>query len=98
MDLKFDTPVPIIIGLGYPATVDGVMAACSFLDDWPAWRRDKSYSLALKACKAALAGEVEPSTTRTAFLAFARRHDLLAYEDEPAAAVAPALANPAVSR
>jgi hypothetical protein len=34
--------------------------------------------MALKACKAALAGEIEAETARGMFFAFAQRNDLLA--------------------
>ena len=90
MKLKFETPVPIIVGLGHPASVDGVMTAYAVLDNWPVWRRDRLHSLAIKACRAALAHEVEPETARTAFLAFAHRHDILANDDATPAITASA--------
>jgi hypothetical protein len=42
--------------------------------------RNAAHIMALKACKAALSGEVEAETARGTFEAFARKHDLLAPE------------------
>lgn len=98
-DLGFLAPVPIVVGLGYPAQIESVLGATAFLNDRPSWQKDRLYSLALKACRAALAGEIEAETARTAFAAFARRHGLLAYEDDHLPAIltdAPADARTAV--
>ncbi|MFP3636984.1 DUF982 domain-containing protein, partial [Bacillus sp. SIMBA_033] len=48
------------------------------LDEWPATFRDTAHSVALKACKAVLRGEIEAETARGLFTAFAEKHDLLA--------------------
>ncbi|MDH6298251.1 hypothetical protein M2315_004741 [Agrobacterium fabrum] len=44
--------------------------------------RDTAYSVALKACGAALRGEIEAETARGLFAAFAEKHDLLAPETD----------------
>ncbi|ANL39752.1 MULTISPECIES: DUF982 domain-containing protein [Rhizobium] len=76
----FKQPVTIFVGLGFPAEVRTVMEAYRHLDEWPAMLRDAAHSVALKACAAALRGEIEAETARGLFLAFAEKHDLLAPE------------------
>jgi hypothetical protein len=76
----FKQPVSILIGLGFPAEVRGVMDAYRHLVEWPASLRDGAHSVALKACNAALRGEIEAETARGLFAAFAEKHDLLVPE------------------
>ena len=77
--VMFEEPVTILLGLGIPTEVKSVMQAYRIVMDWrnPA---DQSRELALKACKAAINGEIEAQTARAVFVAFAERHDLLAPE------------------
>jgi hypothetical protein len=77
----FRQPVFILVGLGFPAEVRNVLEAYRHLSEWPATNRDSAHSIALKACAAALRGEIEAETARGLFVAFAERHDLLAPED-----------------
>jgi hypothetical protein len=74
----FKEPVAILVGLGFPAQVRSVMDAYRHLSEWPASLRDTAHSVALKACGAALRGEIEAETARGLFAAFAEKHDLLA--------------------
>jgi hypothetical protein len=53
------------------------MDAYQLLCDWPVSQRDSAHSVAMKACAAALRGEIEAETVRGLFAAFAQRHDLL---------------------
>lgn len=78
----FREPVTILVGLGFPAEVHTVMDAYRHLAEWPASMRDTAYSVALKACQAALRGEIEAETARGLFAAFAEKHDLLAPETD----------------
>ncbi|MBB3595868.1 hypothetical protein FHX08_006288 [Rhizobium sp. BK529] len=82
----FKRPVSILVGLGFPAEVGGVMDAYRYLSEWPASLRDAAHSIALKACGAALRGEVEAETARGLFAAFAEKHDLLAPKMGPGVA------------
>ncbi|CVI24601.1 Conserved hypothetical protein [Agrobacterium fabacearum CFBP 5771] len=82
----FREPVIILVGLGFPAEVRTVMDAYRHLVEWPASMRDTAYSVALKACGAALRGEIEAETARGLFAAFAEKHDLLAPETDIIAA------------
>lgn len=74
----FRHPVTILVGLGFPAEVRNVMDAYRHLVEWPASLRDAAHAIALKACQAALRGEIEAETARGLFAAFADKHDLLA--------------------
>ncbi|MBP1852834.1 DUF982 domain-containing protein [Rhizobium halophytocola] len=76
----FKQPVSIVVGLGFPADVRSVMDAYRHLTEWPVSLRDAAHSVALKACKAALCGQIEAETARGLFVAFADKHDLLAPE------------------
>jgi hypothetical protein len=82
----FRQPISILVGLGFPAEVRSVMDAYRHLVEWPALQRDNAHSVALKACSAALRGEIEAETARSLFAAFAEKHDLLAPETNVIAA------------
>ncbi|MDS7594435.1 DUF982 domain-containing protein [Agrobacterium tumefaciens] len=73
----FTKPVTILVGLGFPVDVRGVMDAYRYLVDWPTSLRDNAHTIAVKSCQAALRGEIEADTARGLFMAFAEKHDLL---------------------
>lgn len=75
---EFERPVVILTGLGHPAAIASAMEAYMFLADWPVSRRDPVHGFALKACLAAIRGEIEPDTARGLFTSWAEKHDLLA--------------------
>lgn len=64
----FKEPVSILVGLGFPAEMRSAMDAYRYLSEWPADLRDNAHSVALKACGAALRGEIEADTARGLFL------------------------------
>ncbi|NKN35849.1 DUF982 domain-containing protein [Agrobacterium sp. a22-2] len=74
----FETPVTILTGLGIPTEIPTVTHAYELLMDWPADSYDPARALALKACMAALSGDIEAETARSVFAAFAEKHDLIA--------------------
>lgn len=74
----FRKPVTILVGLGSRAEVCNVMDAYRHPVEWPVSFRDETHSVALKACQAAMGGEIEAETVRGLFAAFADKHDLLA--------------------
>ena len=84
--IAFEEPVSVLVGLGLPSRVENVMEACALLDDWPPSKRDSAHAIALKACRAALAGDIDAETARATFVAFARRANLLAPEVDGAIA------------
>ncbi|RWY79885.1 DUF982 domain-containing protein [Rhizobium leguminosarum] len=76
----FRKPVTIFVGLGFPAEVRNLIDAYRHLVEWPTSFRDTAHAIALKACQAALRGEIEAETARGLFAAFAERHEVLAPE------------------
>jgi hypothetical protein len=82
----FTKPVTILVGLGFPAEVRSVMDAYRHLAEWPTSFRDTAHSVAMKACQAALHGDIEAETARCLFAAFAAKHDILAPETPAIAA------------
>lgn len=74
----FKEPISILVGLGFPAEVRSAADAYRYLCEWPMRSRDHAHAVALKACGAALRGEIEAETARGLFAAFAQKHDLLA--------------------
>ncbi len=61
------------------------MDAYRHLVEWPASMRDTAHAVALKACSAALCGEIDAETARPV-AAFAEKHDLLAPDTNSIAA------------
>jgi hypothetical protein len=76
--MRFDEPVYLTVGIGVPAEIGTVERAYALLNDWPVWRRNSAHAVALNACKAALAGEIDAETARTTLVAFAKRSNALA--------------------
>jgi hypothetical protein len=74
---RFEKPVTVLIGMGFPAKIERMTEAYALLQDWPAASRNHTHAVALNACKAGIAGEVDPETVRAALVAFARRNDIL---------------------
>jgi hypothetical protein len=78
---QFDEPVLVFVGLSYPLEIESVAEAHTFLAEWPHSKRDTAHEVALTACRAALADEIDSDTARAAFAAFAKRHRILAPEE-----------------
>jgi hypothetical protein len=74
----FEHPVTILVGMGYPRTIRSVFEAYQFLRDWSG--NSPEQRAALRACTAALVGDIDPETARGVFVAFAEKKDLLAPE------------------
>jgi len=74
---QFQHAVRVLVGLGFPTDIQSVKDAFALLDEWPPSKRNAAHGIALNACRAALAGEVDAETARSTFVAFARRMDLL---------------------
>lgn len=75
--IRFEEPVTVMVGMGLPARIETVMEAYTLLQDWPAANRNSTHAVALNACKAGVAGEIDAETVRSTFVAFARRNDIL---------------------
>lgn len=74
----FERPVVVLAGLGHPTAISSVMEAYIFLVDWPPSKRDPAHQFAIKACLAAMRGEVEAETVRGIFATLAEKYDILA--------------------
>ncbi|RUX89976.1 MULTISPECIES: DUF982 domain-containing protein [unclassified Mesorhizobium] len=75
--MRFEEPVTILVGMGFPVTIENASEAYALLQDWPMTSRNGAHTVALNACRAAIAGEVDAETVRATLIAFARRNDLL---------------------
>jgi len=75
----FEKPLRILVGLGFPRQIDTVAEAyqCAIEHGMDSPER----RAAIKACRAALAGDIEVETARGIFAAFARKTDLLIEDD-----------------
>lgn len=71
----FEKPVRVWVGLGFPRQINTVVDAYQFLLDWCG--NSPEQKAAMRACKAALAGDVDADTARGVFVAFARKKDIL---------------------
>lgn len=76
----FERPVVILTGLGHPTAISSAMEAYVFLADWPPARRDAAHDFAMKACLAAVSGEIEAETAKGMFVTLAEKYDILAPE------------------
>jgi hypothetical protein len=86
--VRFEHPVTILVGMGFPVRIETVLEAYALLQDWPVANRNGAHAVALDACKAGIAGETDPETARAALLAFARRNDIFVPEMVPQARLA----------
>ncbi|PBB90734.1 hypothetical protein CK215_20790 [Mesorhizobium sp. WSM3864] len=74
----FEKPIRVWVGLGFPRQLNTVVDAYQFVADW--YGNSPEQKAAMRACKAALVGEIDPETARGVFVAFARRKDILIEE------------------
>ncbi len=71
----FEKPVRVWVGLGFPRQLNNVADAYQMLIGWCG--NSPEQKAAIRACKAALAGDVDAETARGVFLAFAKKKDIL---------------------
>lgn len=71
----FEKPVRVLVGLGFPRQLNTVVDAYQMLLDWNG--NSPEQKAAIRACKAALCGEVDAETARSVVVAFARKKDIL---------------------
>ena len=72
----FEEPVRVWVGLGFPRQLNSVVDAYQFAMEYCG--NSPEQRAAIRACKAALMGEVDAETARSVFEAFARRKGLIA--------------------
>jgi len=71
----FEKPVRVWVGLGFPRQLNSVVDAYQFVVDWCG--NSPEQRAAIRACKAAMAGEIEAETARGILVRFARKKDIL---------------------
>lgn len=74
----FEKPVHVWVGLGFPRQLNTVVDAYQFASEWCG--NSPEQRAAIRACKAALAGDVDAETARSIFTAFAKKKDILIEE------------------
>jgi hypothetical protein len=83
----FEKPVRVWVGLGFPRQLNTVTDAYQFVLEWCG--NSPEQRAAMRACKAALVGDVDPETARGVFMAFARKKDILMEGATPSPLAAP---------
>lgn len=81
----FEKPVRVLVGLGFPRQLNSVADAYQFVTDWCG--NSPEQRAAIRACKAALAGDIDAETARRVVVRFARKKDILV-EDEAVPVIA----------
>jgi hypothetical protein len=76
----FEKPVCVWVGLGFPRQLNTVVDAYQFVLDWCG--NSPEQKAAIRACKAALTGDIDAETARGVFVAFARKKDILVEEGD----------------
>ena len=76
----FEKPVCVWVGLGFPRQLNTVVDAYQFVMDWCG--NSPEQKAAIRACKAALTGDVDAETARAIVVAFARKKDILVEEGD----------------
>ncbi|MBT1159281.1 DUF982 domain-containing protein [Aminobacter anthyllidis] len=76
----FEKPIRVWVGLGFPRQLNTVVDAYQFAMEWCG--NSPEQRAAIRACKAALSGDVDAETARGVFTAFARKKDILVLDGE----------------
>jgi hypothetical protein len=74
---RFNHPVHVFVGLGFPHAVSSVQEARQILDEWTG-RHSPKYTASVALCQSALARKEDVEAARAAFEAFALAHGILA--------------------
>ena len=73
----FRAPLTVLVGMGFPKKIRGVMDAISYLDEQPSFLRDEAFHAALDACRDALNRAASVEEARDVFCALVRRRGVL---------------------
>ena len=76
----FERPVTVFLGLGFPRQIDDAAEALGVLSELSASSHGPAHAAAMKACRAAMNGEIDAETARGVFEAFVRARGMLANE------------------
>lgn len=83
LDSAFASPIIVLVGMGLPLEIRGVMDALRYLDGQPALLRDAAFEATYGACRDALEGKATVAEARDVFCALARRRGVLVEEQWP---------------
>jgi hypothetical protein len=78
---RFEEPVTVLVGLGFPRKIESAIEAHQLLSDMRLTTVEAAHKAAVKACKAAIDGKIDPDVARSVFVAFARRAAMLVSQD-----------------
>ncbi len=87
IDTAFERPLVLFVGLGFPHQLDSAEEAFQLLCELPAREHGPAHSAALRACRAAMEGRIDPETARGIVAAYARARGMLAEEALAPAAI-----------
>jgi Protein of unknown function (DUF982) len=74
---SFEKPVTVLVGLGFPRKIENAFEAYQLLSEMRLIAHHRAQKVALRACREAMTGTIEPETARSAFVAFAQRCGML---------------------
>jgi len=77
---SFERPLIVFVGLGFPRQLNNATDALQVLNELPHSYHGPAHAAAVRACKAAIAGEVEAETARGIVEAYSRQHGMLAQD------------------
>jgi hypothetical protein len=77
LDTSFASPIVVLVGMGFPLEIRGVMDALRYLDEQPALHRDEAFHATYDACRDALSGTASVSEACDVLCALARRRGVL---------------------
>ncbi len=75
----FEKPLRVWVGLGFPRQLNSVVDAYQFVTDWCG--NSPEQKAAIRACKAALTGDIDAETARAVVMQFAKKKNILVEED-----------------
>ncbi len=75
----FEKPLRVWVGLGFPRQLNSVVDAYQFVTDWCG--NSPEQKAAIRACKAALTGDIDAETARGVVMQFAKKKNILVEED-----------------
>ena len=66
LDTAFASPIVVLVGMGFPLEIKGVMDAVRYMDGQPAQSRDEAFHATYGACRDALEGNASVAEARCA--------------------------------
>lgn len=83
LETAFASPIVVLVGMGFPLEIRGVMDALRYLDGQPVSLRDEAFYATYDACRDALDSTVSVAEARDVLCALARRRGVFVEGGEP---------------